>query len=486
MTNDTYIRRVCADTWLTILELVNRYKSGKLPPNTLTIDDIREEAIANGVRELPATDDETPDAMHCKFRTHALDRINIIQADVDHEKQASDQKLTRQYSSITDTNFDEPLKKATYELEQNTIESQATLNALRERVQQAKDGVDIFKRNNKILRAPQYPESPIRAFTTTTALLLGETLTNATFFSATSEYGYIGGWADAFIISIIIIPSALLLGLFSRNINHIREQRRKRAVIVVSLYVVALLAFSFVVANYRISLEIDHENVGNILKERLLNQFFAITDSFDALCLFALNNICAGIAFWEGYAHIDDRYIGYGAVDRELRKAEEEYNTAMAESCSNAKYIGHEAEVEIDERFARFEHKINVSRRLINLTIHKVARAERHVAQIVQQYVFQIRFYRDENEKARSTPTPSYFSSDITINVVLGGDLSEFLEKKELIKQAVEGLQERANTTKDRLYRLTEAHVRAIRQHRTMPTASTTQSLPLSNKGEQS
>lgn len=196
-----------------------------------------------------------------------------------------------------------------------------------------------FRREKKIRRAAQYPDSHIMHFSILAALVLFEGLANAYFFSKGSDLGLLGGWIQAITVAFTnVIASFFLIGFLAvRGLSNPKRPFTFAAALVGLPLAVGAIAFlNFCAAHYRDLLELnaatlalgDAQVTGEILTPVSRALTFSPFETLEALLLFVLGITFAAIAAFKG-ATFDDPVIGYGAVQRRLERSSAELATVL-------------------------------------------------------------------------------------------------------------------------------------------------------------
>ena len=290
------------------------------------------------------------------------------------------------------------------------------LMGLRQREREMLRELNFFQRINNLHRIAEYPESEILHWSIVATLVVVESIANSYFFAGGSDLGLLGGALQALLISCVNIGVALLAGVYlSRNLNHVNQTRKIFAGIGLATYVAFVMFFNLATAHYRMELAIDPLNAIFKALSSLVRDPFGIKD-FDAVILLFVGIIFSIGAGIKAYL-ADDRYPGYGNVDRRFREADYEYQQAKQELREAVNTLVDQART-ILHNYA--EAARNANREFGALVAQGetlISEYFRHTAELRSSCHTLLNQYRTENQKIRSSPAPSYFQDYPPIDV---------------------------------------------------------------------
>jgi hypothetical protein len=276
---------------------------------------------------------------------------------------------------------------------------------------------DIFGRENPniapIMRAPVYPDSHIMTFSILASMVLIEGLANAYFFSRGSDLGLLGGWIQA----ITVAATNIAVGFFLIGFLGIRMIQNTKLVYfpvigwtLIATGIVAVVVINLSAAHYRDRMEIEAMQLDAGI-DALIESYddpvadtgaIGTTDSFDetsstvepgyienngqndtqeplahngfvqfvsngpfvtleALLLFVLGMTFAVIAAFKG-ATFDDRFIGFGATHRRMKKSLAQLTATLKqlpkEAIDDDKADSPTKRVNLRERAVELKHKM--------------------------------------------------------------------------------------------------------------------------------
>ena len=286
--------------------------------------------------------------------------------------------------------------------------------------QQAYSAKQIFMRENRLNQPAYYPESKVFSIAILATLVLLESIGNAYFFATGSELGYLGGILQAILVSLanVVVIAGLGGAVVARYCNHVSSRLRLAAFIMLSIFFLFTCAFNLLVAHYRIALQSSPDTAITDATQRFVTQTFALAN-FDAWILFVLGLGAAIFAGYKWYA-MDDRYPGYGNVDRHHKKAQQEYLVAEQRIQNQIVKRFRDANENIAEFATRIEQAVQQYQALLHQA-QDVVEQYPHYCQLVQNRCNQrINDYRSINQQIRATPPPSYFNNSVSLDDQLG------------------------------------------------------------------
>ncbi|MDB4324738.1 hypothetical protein N9971_00175 [bacterium] len=204
-------------------------------------------------------------------------------------------------------------------------EHEEEVKATHRREEQSRRALNGFRVRHRLTRPARYPEWRIMHWAIVFVLFLVESIANSYFFAKASDFGLIGGWLQAAIISAFNIGVGLLAGMVVmpwRNRAEANGRSKAFPTAVVVLMGFFIVLFNLATAHYRVLLEESPREAIRLAIGHLVESPFAI-DNFDAWILLFVGIMFASIAWIEGYKS-DDPLREYGRLDRDFEKARTE------------------------------------------------------------------------------------------------------------------------------------------------------------------
>jgi hypothetical protein len=264
-----------------------------------------------------------------------------------------------------------------------------------------------FKRHNGLTREADYPESRLLQLGIISAVIVSESVANTYFFAQGSDLGLLGGLLQAFLVSILNVGLAIVVGILClRNLHHVSGLRRGLAGVFLGLAVGLTVFFNLAVGHYRDLLPADPAGA----LERVLPKTRA--DPFDlspySLILFAVGLAAAGLGLYKGRT-LDDRYPGFGRVDRRYRSAENEYSSLLDATRPKVLDAIEAAQHACAGTLGKARAKVADVERSIEEILEIARRYPNERAAIQSECHRLLRAFREENQLVRTSEPPCYF-----------------------------------------------------------------------------
>ncbi len=267
-----------------------------------------------------------------------------------------------------------------------------------------------FKADHGLQRSAVYPDSHVKHLALVCFFLLCECLANTYFFAANSDLGYLGGFFQALVVSIANVGLSYLCGwLALRELNHHRPLRKAVGALCLGLYGTSITVFHLLVAHYRDLLTLDPENAIRMTLPRFSEGPFSF-DTLESIIVIAIGVIISVLALMKGYTH-DDRYPGYGEVDRLHKVKAKAYRDK--EMAARGRMIGlvDGAEEKVNQRLAQEEARVAEMRDLLDGAKSVVAHIDNIDQQVAKVAHTAVAIYREANKSVRTEALPAYFAT---------------------------------------------------------------------------
>ncbi|QJB55628.1 hypothetical protein [Pseudodesulfovibrio sp. zrk46] len=395
---------------------LRRRKTFEEVVSTLNVDD-----MARGDAEscIPGPNDTEPTLNERTiidyFRDSARKARNFAKDDLD--------KLKEQMSEIYHSRIIEELKGCPNALLQLNNDSRRRENQelldLRKDALKREADVKKFAKDNGLKREPQPPGSPMQITFWIAAIVLMETLLNATFFAHGSDRGLLGGAIQAFVISFINVMLAWLLGRFGlTRLGHCQPDQKYLGYAIVLTLVTAAFTLNMFAGHYRAALEGDAFKAVLLAVESFKSNFMSIK-SAQGWLLTAVGGTaftCLTIKIFQS----DDPYLGYGKVNREYLNARDTWMERQREFTDtiidNFNRIESKRATDTDtlgKLEVRYGVLLDKVVRLVELYDSSLKQEEALCNQVVN-------YYRKENKDFRSNQNdvlPPYFSKPVSLGL---------------------------------------------------------------------
>ncbi|MBP5859124.1 hypothetical protein KAJ83_19045 [Marivibrio halodurans] len=369
---------------------------------------VTEKALQAGRQDLPKADDTRPDDTQQSIVKTVRERLNQGRNNSIDVLDA----LQRRRGQISLAPTRQKLKEAQHTININVDRVKADhrdmLVDARTRERSHLRNLKYFQSVHDIHHEAHYPDSKLLHWSVLAAMVLGESILNSYFFSLASDLGLLGGIFQAFLISGVNIGLAIFAGEFGlRQIHHVSRARRALGSSVLSLYLTVMFGFNLATAHYRALLEEDPLTALKLVFSRLTGTPFGF-DNFDAVILLLMGIMFSLAALYKTY-RADDRYPGYGAMDRLYREARERYeeskshfrddiNRTIDEGRTEVSRIMHEARGYVSEMPDNLRHAQS--------TIDDYHRYADDAEVVLRQL---LESYRAKNAEIRTSRAPAYF-----------------------------------------------------------------------------
>ncbi|MFI2811681.1 MULTISPECIES: hypothetical protein [Microbulbifer] len=251
--------------------------------------------------------------------------------------------------------------------------------------------LEIFRLRNGLTRDAEYRESRILHFSVIFFVVILETALNSFFLSKGSELGLVGGFFQAFIISLVNLGLAAFLAFTLRNLFHV-SILRKSLFLCLFLGAAALTTlFVLGVGHYREALEADPFAASGLAVASLSGQPLGIRD-FNSWIMVIVSGMAVMLLAAKFFL-VDDRYPGYTAVTRRHREA----RRLWLQRCADAfREVGREAEEtrrevsgreqEIRSEFIDFKASIERSEHIRRQYEEDIVKAQGLLDELIRHY----------------------------------------------------------------------------------------------------
>lgn len=373
---------------------------------------VEELAINNGGNNLPSQHDEQLDAVQGDITHHFIELLDKAKASALSYLQTikkNQQKIEEDADASTLENFPADAQQA---IDRVLAQSKEDLISKRKKERRMLANRKAFLALNNINREPIYPDSKIFHWALVISAIVAESIANSYFFAQAGNFGLIGGALQAFLVSASNIGLSLLVGVIILPLmNHVKPKMNNIAYATTVGYGCLIIFFNLATAHYRALLEIDPGTAIFEAIPHLLDSPLAI-DNFDAWVLFVIGIIFSLFALIKGYTS-DDRYPGYGKIDRLFKEALSAYEDAKKELIKKIN-----KEIDIQEQNLQSAHqKIHQYFRNYKSYLGEAESTIRKYDQFVKLLTDGcnniLQSYRNTNLKVRSNPAPSYFQDNI-------------------------------------------------------------------------
>ncbi|SHF02197.1 hypothetical protein SAMN04487965_1188 [Microbulbifer donghaiensis] len=208
--------------------------------------------------------------------------------------------------------------------------------------------LEIFRHRNGLTRDAIYRESKILHYSVIFFIVIFETALNSFFLSKGSELGLVGGFFQAFIISLVNLGLAAFAAVALRNTFHRNIARKLSALLVFAAIGAIATAFVLGVGHYREALEVNPFIASKLAVLNLLGDPFGIHD-FNSWIMVIVSAI-ALILLTAKFFVVDDRYPGYTAMTRRLTKLQDQWARSCAVAIDEINEVAEVSQQELSDK----------------------------------------------------------------------------------------------------------------------------------------
>lgn len=358
---------------------------------------------------------------------HFVEVEETIRTDsfVDAEKKLSEieQKL-ESIEATCNSNLDHDLLEGAFQSALSEEENLLVSTCAKE--MESRAALNSFKTRNQISDPAHYPPDQLFHFSMLIMFVVIETVVNAFFYQGSS--GLLGGAVVALAISVVNMTLAAALGSTYRyaNLPELKDKVTGYAGIIA--FIILAFVLNLIFSTFRVQYEIVQQQViqDNLTEPStaMLVVAFktAVGDAFRvfilefpdidvmSFVLFFVGVLCSCLAFWKGYTQ-DDKYPGYGAMDRRHKAAEKIFNDAKERAFQAAVTKVHQIAKEVED----LRSSLVTSQRNSHALKAQIQAAQSSfdgsVRKIQGELNLVIEAYRGANRATRTTPAPRYFES---------------------------------------------------------------------------
>jgi hypothetical protein len=272
-------------------------------------------------------------------------------------------------------------------------------------------------------------------------LLSFEAVLNGTFLAQGSVYGIAGGILKATVIAGVNIAIAWLVGFYvARGLAHKNWGLKILCGLIIVGYLGLAFGFNLWVAHYRTALAIDPFEAATLSLRSWKGDPFGIEDG-ESWLLFLMGFVFAIFSVIDSWA-MDDPYPGYGNRHRTYQRAINAYTRKKTTLLNELEDIQKDAVDELEKIGKDVQSRQN-EHGLIALRSQSLRSSiEQHFAHLESAANTLLRFYRDENRKARTSDAPVRFDEswklsrpETLANIVVTSDQAKL---EQLVKEALE------------------------------------------------
>ena len=376
-----------------------------------------ERGESRGEQGLPADNTKDPDEVEREIRATYQEMVSDAARKVGEQVQAYNARLLGcDMSSFIDdlkTHCRSAIADFKAQVKQDILE----LQRLNQKVNDKRQDLENFRAAHELTRSADYPEGASTRWRWAIILVIFviESLANAGFLAKANEGGLIGAYIEAIAFSAVNIITGCLVGSFFRYRNYQGAVQKAGAWVFLSSGAALALLLNLALAHYR---EVSGLGLVGAAGQEAFARMAANPMGLSEIqgwILFALGFLFWVISVIDAYG-LDDRYPGYGKVDRSLRSAIDELSearTIVIEALSERRVDGEEDLKEtrkgLNQLHNQVSHIFTMKDALIKDWKQFTGICEDQCAQMLGSY-------RDANRSVRQK-APRSFTASLSLQV---------------------------------------------------------------------
>ena len=377
-----------------------------------------EEAVRFGQKNLPATDDTSPDGPQLRIQQYLEERV----AEAFRRANIEFQRLRDALSARALEPLIEKAEKLPDDAARSVLEAareaDRKIRELEEQLAEHRRVVDRYRFQYKLDRAPKLRNPDERRLVAAGAIVIGlcQAIANAYLFSHGMPYGLSAGLMLAFLLGIFDIIVHILLG---RQAARIVAPDPLNRVIGAAACVLVLLSIPFwnlAMVHLRIVIRRHGFAEGT---ENWWTSFtadpFGFTD-FASFALLAVGAVCSILAVATGW-HWDEPIPVLREETRKIEEISAEVEYWRDRRLSAEADARQDAENRLEQLQEDIAHNVHVAEAILAQIERLTTNLSTFVGSAERAYKALVQCYRDENRLARTTPPPAYFREEPVLRI---------------------------------------------------------------------
>ena len=395
------------------------FRKDALVPTADIFPDINTDSLLNrlnpekqgresGKKELPATESSSLDSAELAI----VDEVRMLRRKCQqHYQEHCDvyrQRLARVFEAKTEV--ESSASRAANDFASDRKEFESAVRGVESALFDCAKSRNRFRIRHRLERtAFRLDSGGVRWLALAMLFVLIESAMNSYLFAQKNEFGLLGGALAAALISIVNVGASSLAGYYSRFVNHRNLAGRFYGILILAVWLAFIFAFNFSVAHFRDGLVegLLWNEAGTQAIQRIQSALFDVA-SIESWVLIAIGVLISVGALLKGF-YADDPYPGYGNIERQLRRARDEYELKHSE-------ILDQLALRRDDIIDELRDADEIVRQSVHESVDALygqASLDLRFSEFLNQCdaVVQrlLRVYRDSNEACRTTPVPKYF-----------------------------------------------------------------------------
>jgi len=388
-------------------------------------------ARQSGEQEMPATNATTLDGNERKI-------VHVFEEDAQDTAQRANSKLQICRRSIDQLDMQSEEQTVESAKKRYESESAAMLQECRDnlkpyiakRTELRAEFKAFQQENNLTKRGAKDSDTKLLFIAGLGIIFVSESVMNAFFFAAGSDFGLIGGWIKAMQYALVNLMVAFGVTLaFVRQVNHINRFRKAIGILGIVGLLVFVPVFNFFVGHFREIFAHSPEEAQTLAVQSFRANPFALATA-ESWLLLVVGVVFAAIAIYEGY-HIEDPYPGYGPLDRRLQKASDEYIEEKEEIRIRLAGLKNSIVEKLDDVRDSVLEKQDELADLSSMADTIRTRFEMHLGLLKRCCNVVLSGYRQTNLGVRETPPPPHFHQNYEFSTSLSLNLPDTISLEE-------------------------------------------------------
>ncbi len=392
----------------------------------LTDHRIREAGSQRGKRNQPGSEESLPDAMYQKIdnwvRKRALDCKEAVSKYIGDE--LSDLHDSRSFwaEQNPDIDLDARVTRWCQDLHAKADQSISDLDKQRAEYEEAARDLKNFRQRHRLSRVAHYPSSQFAHWLWIPVAAIVETFVGANLLGSVSRGGVIEGWMVAVVLTFVNIVLGIWAGRAWRSTHYgwgftklfaYAQGGVSAAVALVWNDMAGHVRDVYVMAEKAGALEAPDEAFATAYRTMIERPL-----PWESLQSAGLALVGIVVFVWTAYKAYtaDDTFPGYGPRHRKAEALRGRYQDDLNDALEDLETTRNEANVAIEEIKSRWE----IDRAGWESTRDRLRMIVDDYAVNLRQYnkdlAYLLAAYRDANLGARTTPPPSFFNLEPTID----------------------------------------------------------------------
>lgn len=364
-------------------------------------------AKQNGQANIPGTDDTELDGPQQTIVQSTEGRIQPVLAKVEVVLKGLGDQIRRVELEPALRRIRSAPDRCREKLKRGLDDASARIAPVREDFHASLNEYEKFRLDWNITRPPYYPEQHVPHIVRIIFILLCETACNAYFFARGTDYGYVGGAAQAFVLALVDILIVFWLGRLIPWAGLPASLRKLVGIVSFLLFIAWALAYNLAVAHFRDQLRFDPLTATHLALDSLVANPIGLAD-IESWALFALGVVFSFMAMLDGIRW-DDPIPGYSQAHRRVQAARAQYKYEVETLTESGIEIHRAAGEEVDRTAQRCRDEVVSLTNSLETILVLLANIKKFVDHYEGCCNALISKYRDDNRRFRTSPPPEYF-----------------------------------------------------------------------------